>query len=139
MWIQLLDRLQKHLTLAVLDVDSCFSSNDGGKLSTFPKVYILWEEKSSFWITVSFSRGITKISIVSRVCNTVRFLIVWSSFPLKSTPSLLDFCGYQRCLVANIYTWLKPFHLPLNRLVKLFLFLCLILLAMSSRVESGVF
>lgn len=51
-WIQLLNRQQTHLILAVINIDSFVPLKPGEMQSTFPSVYILWEEKSSVWISV---------------------------------------------------------------------------------------
>lgn len=48
-WVQLLNREQTHLILAVLTI-AAFTSESSQQA---PSVYILWEEKSSNWITVS--------------------------------------------------------------------------------------
>lgn len=51
MWIQLLNRQQTHTLVAVIDICSFVDCVE--KVFVLPKVYILWEEKSSIWISVS--------------------------------------------------------------------------------------
>lgn len=52
-WVQLLDRQQQHLILAVVHI-SCFVSVSSEESSSIgSQVYILWEERSSIWISVS--------------------------------------------------------------------------------------
>lgn len=51
-WIQLMDRLQHHLVIAVIDIQS-FRAGYESSSAILPKIYILFEEKSSFWLPVS--------------------------------------------------------------------------------------
>lgn len=50
-WIQLLNRQQTHTLVAVIDI--CSFVGYAKKVFVPPKVYILWEERSSIWISVS--------------------------------------------------------------------------------------
>lgn len=52
-WIQLLNRQQQHLILAVLDTNSFVSSRIEEGSSSFPDIFILFEEKSTTWVSVS--------------------------------------------------------------------------------------
>ncbi len=55
-WVQLLDRQQKHLILAVIATGSFVPSNSDSA-GVLPQVYVLWEETSTTWISVSESRS----------------------------------------------------------------------------------
>ena len=52
-WIQLLDRQQKHLLLVVFSIHSFVPLNNTENRSVFPLSYVLWEESSCNWISVS--------------------------------------------------------------------------------------
>ena len=53
-WLQLLDRQQRHLLIVVIHVSSFVPVNAPKDPSVIPNCYILYEESSSVWITVCF-------------------------------------------------------------------------------------
>ena len=64
-WIQLLNRQQTHTLIAVIDI--CSFVHGAENVFVPPKVYILWEEKSSIWISVSVS-NVHNIMMVLFLC-----------------------------------------------------------------------
>lgn len=53
-WIQLMDRLQNNLVMAVIGIES-FQTSYEHNSAILPNIYILYEEKSEFWVPVSCS------------------------------------------------------------------------------------
>ena len=100
-WVQLLNREQTHLIIAVLSIAS-FTPETSQQA---PYVYILWEEKSSIWITVIVRANV--MYLLSRISWPARCLIAWSLCQLTRVPSILVFCGCLSQLGIDTCTMLK--------------------------------
>ncbi len=70
-WIQLMDRMQNRLVLAVIDIMS-FAADGEFSAAILPNIYILYDERNSFWIPVSLSDS----SVPAVSMDVFRFITV---------------------------------------------------------------